>query len=73
MKPATERTIVRWIHLVFGLTIIGYVYGPPEEVLPYRDNFRFGFVPVILLSGLWLWKGHVIKRLFSKGLGRQNG
>jgi hypothetical protein len=66
MTPSTKRSILRWIHIVFGLTIIGYVYGPPEEVLQYRDNFRFFFVPAILLSGFWMWKGHVMKRLFSK-------
>ena len=67
MKEATKRSILRWIHIVFGLTILGYIYGPPEEVLQYRDNFRFVFVPVILLTGFWMWKGHVITRLFSKG------
>ena len=66
MKEATKRAILRWIHIVFGLTIIGYIYGPPEEVLSYRDNFRFVFVPVILVTGFWMWKGHVLRRLFSK-------
>ena len=66
MKEATKRSILRWIHIVFGLTIIGYIYGPPEETLQYRDNFRFIFVPIILLTGFWLWKGPAVRRLFSK-------
>ena len=66
MSQNTKRTILRWIHIVFGLSILGYIYGPPEEVLPYRDNFRFIFVPVIVLSGLLMWKGHLLTRLFSK-------
>jgi len=66
MSNATQRSILRWIHIVFGLTIIGYIYGPPEEVVQYRDNFRFIFVPIILLSGFWMWKGHVVWRHFSK-------
>ncbi len=66
MSDGTKRTILRWVHIVFGLTILGYIYGPPEETLQYRDNFRFIFVPVIVLSGLWMWKGHVVRRLFSK-------
>ena len=66
MSPATERIIFRWIHILFGLSILGYIYGPPDETLQYRDNFRFIFVPVILLSGLWLWKGHLVRRMFSK-------
>ena len=66
MKDATQRTILRWVHIVFGLMILGYIYGPPEEVLPYRDNFRFVFVPVVLVSGFWMWKGPAIRRAFSK-------
>lgn len=66
MKQGTQRTIFRWIHILFGLSILGYIYGPPEEVLQYRDNFRFVFVPVIVLSGLWMWKGHLVTGLFSK-------
>jgi hypothetical protein len=74
MKQSTKRSILRWIHIVFGLTIVGFVYGPPEEVAPYRDNFRFFFVPAILLTGLWLWKGEAIKRLFGKkSVGVSNG
>ncbi|MDB5324688.1 MAG: hypothetical protein JWM57_257, partial [Phycisphaerales bacterium] len=66
MSNATQRTICRWIHIVFGLSIVAYIYGPPEEVVQYRDNFRFVFVPVIVLSGFWMWKGHVLLRPFSK-------
>jgi len=66
MTASTQRAIVRWIHIVFGLTLIGYIYGPPEEVLPYRDNFRFFFLPAVIVTGFWLWKGPVIQRLFSK-------
>ncbi len=66
MTNDTKRSILRWIHIIFGLTILGYIYGPPEETLKYRDNFRFFFVPVIILSGLWMWKGHIVSRLFTK-------
>lgn len=67
MSKATQRMIFRAIHILFGLTILGYIYGPPEETLQYRDNFRFAFVPIILISGLWMWKGHVVTRMFSRG------
>lgn len=66
MTASTQRTILRWIHLVFGLTLIGYIYGPPEEVLQYRDNFRFFFLPTVIVTGFWLWKGPAIQRLFFK-------
>lgn len=66
MTASTQRTITRWLHLFFGLALIGYIYGPPEEVLQYRDNFRFFFLPAVIVTGLWLWKGEAIKRLLSK-------
>lgn len=66
MTPGTKQTIFRWIHIIFGLPIIGYIYGPPEEVLQYAPMFKFVFMPVLLLSGLWMWKGHLITRLFSR-------
>lgn len=66
MNDSTKRSIFRWIHIIFGLPIIGYIYGPPEEVAQYAPMFRYVFVPVIVLSGLWMWKGQVLLRLISK-------
>ncbi len=66
MKASTKRSILRWVHIVFGLTLVGFIYGPPEEVVPYRDNFRFIFMPVVIVTGLLLWKGPAIIGLISK-------
>lgn len=66
MKEATKRSILRSIHIVFALPLLGYIYGPPAETVPYLPYFRFGYVPVVVLTGLWMWKGHVVRRLFSK-------
>jgi len=66
MKDAT-RSIVRWIHIVFfSIPILGYIYSPFEEIPKYAARVRFVIVPVMLLSGFWMWKGHVIRRLISK-------
>jgi thiosulfate reductase cytochrome b subunit len=64
MNPGTQRSILRWIHILFGLPLIGFVYGPAEEVAQYAPMFRYVFVPVLVLSGLWMWKGHLVTRLF---------
>jgi len=66
MKEATKRSIFRWIHIVFSIPILGYIYSPFEEIPKYADRVRFVVVPVMLLSGLWMWKGHVLRRLISK-------
>jgi hypothetical protein len=66
MKEATKRSILRWIHIVFSIPILGYIYSPFEEIPKYAARVRFVVVPAMLLSGLWLWKGHVLRRLISR-------
>lgn len=66
MNQGIKRKVLRWIHILFGLPILGYIYGPPAEVLPYAPVFQFFIVPALFLSGLLMWKGHVLARLFSK-------
>lgn len=66
MKETTKRSILRWIHIVFAIPILGYVYSPFEEIPNYATPTRYFFVPALVLSGLWMWKGHVVRRLFSK-------
>jgi hypothetical protein len=60
------RTVFRWIHIVFAIPILGYIYSPFEKLPEYAFKTRFVFVPVMVLSGLWMWKGHVVRRLISK-------
>jgi len=66
MKDPTKRSIVRWIHIVCSISIIGYIYSPFEVIPDYAPATRFGFVPVMLLSGLWMWKGHILRRLVRR-------
>ena len=66
ISNATQRVIVRWIHLIFSIPILGYIYSPFEEIPNYAPAVRFFFLPVMVLSGLWMWKGHVLLRLISK-------
>jgi thiosulfate reductase cytochrome b subunit len=66
IREATKRSIVRWIHLILGIPILGYIYSPFEVIPNYAPAVRFVFAPVLVLSGLWMWKGHVLRRLVSK-------
>jgi len=60
------RWIFRWIHIVGGIPILGYIYDSPSDTPNYAFTIRCIIVPVLLLSGLWLWKGHVVWRLITK-------
>jgi len=66
VKAANERSIVRWIHIVLSIPILGYIYSPFEEIPKYAGRVRFVVVPVILVSGFWMWKGHVLRRLLHR-------
>ena len=57
MNNATKRSILRWIHLIFAIPIIGYVYSPFEELPNYAPVVRFVSVPVLILSGFWMYAG----------------
>jgi len=63
---AITRTIFRWIHLVLSIPILGYIYSPFDKLPSYAFRTRFVFVPIMVLSGLWMWKGHVVRRLIWK-------
>ena len=67
MNPVTKRWIVRTIHIIFSIPIIGYVYSPFDQIPNYAKPTRYFFVPMLIVSGLWMWKGHLVTRLFSKG------
>jgi hypothetical protein len=71
ISSATQRMIFRWIHIVFAIPIAGYVYSPFEQLPNYAPVVRFVSIPVLVLTGLWMWKGHVLRRLFSKRSAQQ--
>ena len=72
MIKAPKRWIPRLIHLIFSIPIIGYVYSPFEELPNYAPVVRFVAIPALALTGLWMWKGHVLRRLISKRSVQQN-
>ena len=66
ISASTTRVIVRWIHLVLAIPVIGYVYSPFENLPDYTPVVRFIAIPIVALTGLWMWKGHIARRLFTK-------
>jgi hypothetical protein len=64
MTDATKRSIFRWIHIVFAIPIIGYIYSPFKDLPDYAPVVRYIAFPIIAVSGLWMWKGHLLRRRF---------
>jgi thiosulfate reductase cytochrome b subunit len=61
-----QRSILRWIHIVVSIAILGYIYSPFDKIPQYAPATRFVFLPTMVFSGLLMWKGHVLRRLVAK-------
>jgi hypothetical protein len=66
MSQSITRSIFRWVHIIFAIPILGYIYSPFDKLPDYAFKTRFIFVPIMILSGLWMWKGHVVRRFIAK-------
>jgi hypothetical protein len=72
MKESTKRSIVRSIHIILSIPILGYIFSPYEALPAYAPKVRFVFIPLMVLSGLWMWKGHVLGRFISRRSAEQD-
>lgn len=65
MKASTERNILRWLHILLSIPIVGYVYGPVANIPEAVFVVRWILFPIIIVSGFWMWKGSWIKKQFK--------
>ncbi|HEX3443695.1 MAG TPA: hypothetical protein VHS80_03200 [Chthoniobacterales bacterium] len=62
MSSLHERALIRTLHLVLSIPIIGFIYGPAAHIPPAATFTRFVAVPLVVLSGIWMWqKPRVLK------------
>jgi len=66
MSQGLARSIFRWLHIILAIPIVGYIYSPFEKLPGYAPRTRYVFLPAMVFSGLWMWKGHVVRRLIWK-------
>src|SRR5689334_10360711 len=59
ISRATVRTVLRWVHLVLAIPILGYIYSPFEEIPQYASITRFVFVPIIMFAGYSMYAGWI--------------
>jgi hypothetical protein len=67
MKTSTERIIMRWIHIILSIPIVNYIYAP-AEIPDAAFATKFVFIPVVILSGLWMWKGYFLRKLLARSI-----
>jgi hypothetical protein len=59
IRETTKRSILRWIHLIVAIPVLGYIYSPFAELPNYAAVTRFAFAPVIILAGYSMYAGMV--------------
>jgi len=67
MTSAGRRSILRWTHIIFSVPIVGYVYSPFDQIPQYAAPTRYVFLPTLVLTGLWMWKGAAVRRAIFGG------
>lgn len=72
MTAATERKVIRWMHIIISIPIVGYIYGPVASIPNAVLAVRYVFFPVVILSGFWMWKGYVVKKWFRQLIRSKN-
>jgi hypothetical protein len=71
MTAWRERDIVRFLHLVLSIPIVGYLYGPVEHIPQAAFFARWIAMPAIILSGFWMWlKPRLAKQIAKRRLCR---
>ena len=68
MKDVTMRSIVRCVHLILAIPIIGYIYSPFAVIPDYAPATRFVFFPAMVLSDYGCGKAMSFDALFRTGL-----
>jgi hypothetical protein len=59
MKASTKRLILRCVHLVAVIPVLGYIYQPVAEAEQYQRFTQLVFIPVAILAGYWMYMGLV--------------
>ena len=58
MSARQTRSVLRWLHLLGAAAIGTYVYSPWAEIAWFAAAVKWGVIPLLSISGLWMWQGH---------------
>ncbi|MBI3617582.1 MAG: hypothetical protein HY210_05130 [Candidatus Omnitrophica bacterium] len=65
MNEAKLRMVLRWIHIILGLVIVCYIYSPWATFVSFQVIVKFVIVPVIVVTGIWIWKFTAFNKLLK--------
>jgi hypothetical protein len=62
------RLILRYTHLAVGILIGLFVYSPLEDVPAFELLVQIALIPIVVLTGIWIWQQARVRRLFVRVL-----
>ncbi len=68
-----QRTILRYSHLVAGMLNVFFIYTPLGDVSAFQLLVQIILVPVIIITGVWMWQQARVRKLIAKRLRQGEG
>ena len=65
-RKRTTRTLLRWTHVLVGFLIGVLVYTPARDDEAFVLLMQAVVVPVVALTGLWMWQQARIRRVYRR-------
>lgn len=62
MKASMERLLMRCLHLILSIPLLALIYDPMQNTSTTSFPIQWGFVSLILASGIWAWNGTWIRK-----------
>ena len=63
-----QRTILRYSHLLAGMLNVLFIYTPFGDVWAFQLLVQIILVPVIIITGVWMWQQTRVRKLIAKRL-----
>ena len=60
LRSGERAAVGVWVLITACIALMLYAF------LTFDFSVRYVAFPMIALTGLWMWKGHVVSRMFSK-------
>jgi hypothetical protein len=68
-----QRTILRYSYLLAGMLNVFFIYTPLGDVWAFQLLVQIILVPVIIITGVWMWQQARVRKLIVKGLRQGEG
>lgn len=68
-----QRTILRYTHLLAGMLNVFFIYTPLGDLPEFELLVQIILVPVIIITGVWMWQQAKVRKLLAKGSERGEG